>query len=446
MAEFLATPLAFHLQSLLGMVVILALAWLLSENRRAFPVRIVIGGLAMQAGLAMLLLKVPAARDALFALNGAVDALTGATRAGTSFVFGFVGGGAPPFTVTNPAGLTSFAFGVLPLVIVISALSALLWYWGILPIVINAIAFVLKKLLGIGGAVGLGSGATIFLGMVEAPLLIKPYLPQITRSELFILLTVGLASVAGTVFVLYATILRPVLPGALGHILVASMMSLPGAIAVAKIMIPGEASTETAEASDVQYRSSMDAIARGTEDGLKIYLQIVAMLIVILALVALAELDPEEPAARLGRAADPGAHLRLAVRARRLAVRRALARDTRRRKPDGDQGRPERAHRLSRPVGVAEGFARSASDADHGLRHVRFRQSRQRRHHDRGDERADAGQARRDRSPCHAGAGIRRHGERSHRFDDRAAADLGLIPSSHRHVAMRRTDQWVFDR
>jgi CNT family concentrative nucleoside transporter len=289
MAEFQATPLAYHLQSLLGIVVILMLAWLLSENRRAFPVRIVLGGLAMQVVLALLLLKVPLAREALLGLNGAVDALTGATRAGTSFVFGFVGGGTPPFTVTNPAGLTSFAFGVLPLVIVISALSALLWYWGVLPVVINAIAFVLKKLMGIGGAVGLGSGATIFLGMVEAPLLIKHYLPQITRSELFILLTVGLASVAGTVFVLYATILKPVLPGALGHILVASMMSLPGAIAIAKIMIPGEASTETADKSDVTYRSSMDAVARGTEDGLKIYLQIVAMLIVILALVALAD-------------------------------------------------------------------------------------------------------------------------------------------------------------
>lgn len=284
-----SVPLTLHLQSLLGIGVIITLAWLLSENRRAFPWRIVLGGLVLQAVLATLLLKVQVARNALFALNGAVDALTGATRAGTSFVFGFVGGGSPPFSVTNPAGLTSFAFGVLPLVIVISALSALLWYWRILPIVINAIAFVLRKLMGLGGAVGLGSGATIFLGMVEAPLLIKPYLPQITRSELFILLTVGLASVAGTVFVLYATILRPVLPGALGHILVASMMSLPAAIAVAKIMIPGEASTETAERSDVTYRSSMDAIARGTEDGLKIYLQIIAMLIVIIALVALAD-------------------------------------------------------------------------------------------------------------------------------------------------------------
>src|SRR5215831_4654787 len=256
----------FHPKSLLGIAAIVALAWALSENRRVFPWRIVVGGLFLQAAIALLLLKVPFARNGLFALNSAVTALTDATRAGTSFVFGFIGGGAPPFNVTNAANMASFAFGVLPLVIVISALSALLWHWRILPIVINAIAFVLRKLMRLGGAVGLCSGATIFFGMVEAPLLIKPYLPKITRSELFILLTVGLASVAGTVFVLYATILKPVLPGALGHILVASMMSLPGAIVIAKIMIPGETSTETAEASVLTYKSSMDALARGTED------------------------------------------------------------------------------------------------------------------------------------------------------------------------------------
>jgi concentrative nucleoside transporter, CNT family len=278
----------FHPQSLLGIAAIIALAWALSENRRAFPWRTVVTGLLLQAGLALLLLKVPVARDALFALNGAVGAITQATKTGTSFVFGFVGGGTPPFAVTNPAGLTSFAFGVLPLVIVISALSALLWHWRVLPIVVGAIAFVLKKLMGLGGAVGLGSGATIFLGMVEAPLLIRPYLPRLTRSELFILLTVGLASVAGTVFLLYATILSPVLPNALGHILIASMMSLPAAVVIALIMIPGDVATDAMEESALKYRSSMDALAHGTEDGLKIYLQIVAMLIVILAVVALA--------------------------------------------------------------------------------------------------------------------------------------------------------------
>jgi CNT family concentrative nucleoside transporter len=283
--------MVFHLQSALGICVIIALAWSLSENRRAFPWRIVGAGLVLQAGLALFLLKVPAAQDALLALNGLVSALTDATTKGTTFVFGYIGGPAPPFVLADKhsSGLVSFAFSVLPLIIVISALSALLWHWKILPVIVNAIAFVLRKTMGLGGAVGLGAGATIFIGMVEAPLLIRPYLARLTRSELFILMTVGLASVAGTVFVLYATILKGVLPGALGHILVASMMSLPGAIVIARIMIPGETGAETDTRSDLKYRSSMDAIATGTQDGLNIWLQIVAMLVVMVALVALGD-------------------------------------------------------------------------------------------------------------------------------------------------------------
>lgn len=278
-----------HLQSAFGICVIVAAAWALSEDRRAFPWVTVAAGLALQAALALLLLEAPVAREALLGLNGAVTALTQATQAGTSFVFGFVGGGAAPFAVTNPAGMVSFAFQILPLVLVISALSALLWHWRILQIVVNAMAWALRRLMNIGGAVGLGSAATIFLGMVEAPLLIRPYLPKLNRSELFVLMTVGLASVAGTVFFLYASILKDAVPGALGHILIASMMTLPASILIARVMIPGEGGLATEAASDLRYRSSMDAVARGTEDGLKIYLQILAMLVVMVALVALAD-------------------------------------------------------------------------------------------------------------------------------------------------------------
>jgi concentrative nucleoside transporter, CNT family len=280
-----------HYQSLGGIAAILALAWLLSENRRAFPFRTVVSGLALQFALALLLLKIPAARNVLFSLNGVVDALTSATRAGTSFVFGYVGGGSAPFAVAEPKAMTSFAFQILPLVIVISALAALLWHWRILPVVVRGFAWVLGRTLGIGGAVGLGSAATVFFGMVEAPLLIRPYLTRLSRSELFVLCSVGLATIAGTVFVLYATILEPVIPGALGHILVASFMSLPGAILIARIMIPGgREGTEAGVGVGFEYRSSMDAIARGTEDGLKLWLGIVSMLIVIVALVALADI------------------------------------------------------------------------------------------------------------------------------------------------------------
>jgi CNT family concentrative nucleoside transporter len=279
-----------HLQSALGIVAIIGFAWVCSENRRAFPWRTVAAGLALQIALALLLLKIPLARAALFSLNGVVDALMKATQAGTSFVFGYVGGGDSPFLVTRPKALTNFAFEILPLVIVISALSALLWYWRVLPVIVNALSWGLRKIMRIGGAVGLGSAATIFLGMIEAPLLIRPYLAKLTRAELFMLFTVGLSTVAGTVFVLYATILNPVIPGALGHILVASILSLPAAILIARVMIPGDEETAADAAPGFAYRSSMDAIARGTEDGLKLWLSIVAMLLVIVALVALADI------------------------------------------------------------------------------------------------------------------------------------------------------------
>jgi CNT family concentrative nucleoside transporter len=277
-----------HLQPVIGIAVIIAIGWALSEDRRAFSFRLVTSALGLQAAIAIMLLKLPLARQALLGLNAIVTALTDATRAGAGFVFGYVGGGPAPFAITNPAAMTSFAFGILPLVIVISALSALLWYWRILPAIVGALAFVLRKTLGLGGAVGLGTGATIFLGMIEAPLLIRPCLPRMTRTELFILMTVGLASVAGTVFVLYATILTNVVPGALGHILVASMMAMPAAVLMARLMVPGSAATENIPA-DLGYRSSMDAVARGTEDGLKVYLQVLALLIVMLALVSLAD-------------------------------------------------------------------------------------------------------------------------------------------------------------
>ena len=280
-----------QLQSGLGLVVLMLAAWAMSENRRtAWSWRVVAGSLSLQIGLALLLLEIPPARAALYSLNHVVDALSSATQAGTSFVFGFVGGGAPPFEVSNPQNLGSLAFQALPLVLVISALSALLWHWRVLPLIVRVFSLALQKTLAIGGAVGLGSASTIFLGMIEAPLLIRPYLAKLTRAELFMLFTVGLSTVAGTVMVLYASVLEPAVPGALGHILVASFISLPAAILTARLMVPGDSSTPAEAHNAVSYRSSMDAIARGTEDGLKLYLGIVAMLIVMVALVALANI------------------------------------------------------------------------------------------------------------------------------------------------------------
>lgn len=279
-----------QLQSATGIVAIILLACLLSENRRAcFSWRLVLAALGLQFTIAVVMLQVPAARGVLYSLNSVVTAISAATKSGTSFVFGYVGGGTPPFPVTQAQNLGSLAFEILPLLLVISALSALLWHWRILPLVVRAFAYALEKTLAIGGAVGLGSASTVFLGMVEAPLLIRPYLQKISRSELFLLITVGLSTVAGTVMVVYASVLQPVIPGALGHILVASFISLPGGILIAKLMIPDETATPATVHIPVNYRSSMDAIARGTEDGLKLYLSIIAMLIVMVSLVALAD-------------------------------------------------------------------------------------------------------------------------------------------------------------
>jgi CNT family concentrative nucleoside transporter len=278
-----------HLQSALGICVIIAVAWSLSEDRRAFNWRMVAGTLLLQLLIALALLKLPVIRDGLFRLNGVVGALTQATGAGTSFIFGYLGGGPAPFAVTHPANMINLAFGILPLVMVISALSAILWHWRILPTIVHGMAVVLKRTLGLGGAVGLGAAATVFLGNIEGQLVIRPYLIRLTRTELFVLMTVGLSVIAGTVFVLYATILKDVLPGALGHLLVASLMSLPAGVLMARLMVPGPAETDlTQEQEGVHYRSTMDAMAQGTEDGLKIYLYILAMLIVTTSLMALA--------------------------------------------------------------------------------------------------------------------------------------------------------------
>ena len=220
---------------------IISAAWALSEDRRAFRWRMVAGTLALQAAIALLLLKVPVARDVLYGLNGVVTALTAATQAGTSFIFGYMGGGPAPFAVTHPGNMINLAFSILPLIMVVGALSAILWYWRILPAIVHGMAVVLRRTLGLGGAVTLSSASMVFLGNIEGQLVIRPYLARMTRTELFVLMTVGLSVIAGTVFVLYATILAHVLPGALGHLLVASFMSLPAGILIARLMVPGPA-------------------------------------------------------------------------------------------------------------------------------------------------------------------------------------------------------------
>ena len=277
-----------NLQSAFGICVVIALAWALSERKREFPWRVVLAGLVIQIVLAAAFLQIPFMREGLLALNVVVDAIQVATRAGTSFVFGYAGGGDPPFAVTNPNGVITLAFTILPILMVIGALSAVLWYWRVLPLIVSGLSFALRRTMGIGGAVGLSCGANIFLGTIEAPLLIKPYLERLTRSELFIVFTCGMANVAGTVLVLYSIVLQPVMgDAALGHIIIASLLSLPASIVIAMVIIPGRETTPADAGTEVAYGGTMDAVARGTTDGLAMYLQVIAMLLVMVALVAL---------------------------------------------------------------------------------------------------------------------------------------------------------------
>src|SRR5215813_10997211 len=232
-------------QGVLGILVFVAIAWLISEKRKLVKASTIVTGVAVQFAIAGVLLYVPLFQRFFLLLNNVVLALDSATRAGTSFVFGYVGGGPPPFMMQDPGANFVLAFQSLPLVLVIGALSSLFFYWKVLPYVVRAFSFVLRQTLNIGGALGLGASTTIFLGMVEAPLVIKPYLKNMTRSELFSLMTVGMACIAGTVMILYATVLNGVIPDALGHILVASFIHVAAALTIARIMVP-ETGSETA--------------------------------------------------------------------------------------------------------------------------------------------------------------------------------------------------------
>lgn len=278
------------MQPLAGIVVILVLAWLSAGHARRWNWRLVCGGLGLQFLLALLLLKVPVLQQALQWVNFLVLAIDTATGAGTSLVFGYLGGGDFPFEISEPQHSFILALRALPIVIVFSALTAVLWYWRVIPLAIAGFSSLLGKVFGLSGAVGLGSAASIFIGMIESPLVVRPYLATMSRSELFVLMTCGMATVAGTVMGLYASILQPVLPGALSHILVASVISAPAAIMLALLMRPPESAVgplPIAANWQHRYRSTMHALTTGTSDGLQLLLNIVAMLIVFVAMVSL---------------------------------------------------------------------------------------------------------------------------------------------------------------
>lgn len=280
-----------NLQSLLGLAVIVAVCWGLSENRKAFPWRLALGAVGVQAALVLALFAIPGSQVVLAAITGAVDGIAVATAKGTQFVFGYLAGGEQPYVVGNQGALFTFAFNVLPLILVISALSALLWHWRILKWITLGFGFLFQRTMGLGGASALAVAANIFLGMIESPIVIRAYLDKLTRSEVFLMMVVGLGTVAGSTMVAYAAILAPVLSNAAGHVLVASIVSAPAGVLVARIMIPekpGQGGAVADYGSALKYDSAIDAIVKGTSDGLMVVMNISAVLIVFVALVALA--------------------------------------------------------------------------------------------------------------------------------------------------------------
>ena len=276
------------MQGIFGVLFLIVFAWLCSERRDQIDVRFLGIGLFAQFSLAFLFFQVPLISDILMSLNFIIAAIEAATLEGTRFLFGYLGGGSEPFEVSEGGYLYLFAFRVLPNVIVFCVLIAVLWYWKVLPKIVTGFGFLLRRVFKVSGAVGTSAAATLFLGMVETPMIIRAYLTKLTRSEFFTVMTCGMSTVAGSVMIIYANTLSDIIPGAIGHIVVGSVLNIVGAIYVSRIIVPEDSTpTSSDKFEDLGYRSTMDAITRGTQDGLKLALNIGGMLLVIISLVAL---------------------------------------------------------------------------------------------------------------------------------------------------------------
>ncbi len=285
-----------QLRGIIGIAVLMGIAWGLSENRASPPSwRWMLGALALQGVLAVLIVRVPPVWAAVGLVNDAVGAVEAATLKGSSYMFGYLGGGELPFALKPGAQPPLvIAFQILPLVIVFSALAALLWHWGVLRAAVNGLSFVLRRSLGVSGVVGLSGGASVFLGVVEAPLVTRAWFARVSRSELFQMMSLTMATISGAILILYATTLKATVPDAVGHMIAASLISLPAALLIARLMVPGSAddaiTDAEGEAPGLVYDSSIDAIVRGTMDGMQLFLAVIAVIITVFALVALVDM------------------------------------------------------------------------------------------------------------------------------------------------------------
>ena len=279
-------------QALFGIVVFVAIAVVFSEQRTLPGWRLLAAGLGLQFLFAFAVFNLNFLQQMLSLINRGVNAVVNATESGTLFISVYLGGDPLnvdyPFSISEPGATMILAFRILPLVLMFTVLSAILWHYRVLPVIIKGFSLVLRKSLNVSGAVGFSSAANIFIGMVESPALIRPYIAVLTRSELFVVMSCGMATIAGSVMVFYSIILQGTLDDPLGHIITASVISAPAAIMIALIMVPekGAVSSEEIQLS-VEYKSLMDAITKGTYDGVRLMVSVGAMLLVLVALVAL---------------------------------------------------------------------------------------------------------------------------------------------------------------
>ena len=279
-------------QALFGIVVFVAIAVVFSEQRTLPGWRLLAAGLGLQFLFAFAVFNLNFLQQMLSLINRGVNAVVNATESGTLFIFGYLGGDPLnvdyPFSISEPGATMILAFRILPLVLMFTVLSAILWHYRVLPVIIKGFSLVLRKSLNLSGAVGFSSAANIFIGMVESPALIRPYIAVLTRSELFVVMSCGMATIAGSVMVFYSIILQGTLDDPLGHIITASVISAPAAIMIALIMVPQKtAATSEGIQLSVEYKSLMDAITKGTYDGVRLMVSVGAMLLVLVALVAL---------------------------------------------------------------------------------------------------------------------------------------------------------------
>lgn len=276
-----------YLQPVLGLIVFLGFVFAISRDRSAVSAKRIAVGLAMQLAIAFFLLRVPFVANGLLSLNAVVSALQSVTDRASRYMFGYVAGGPAPFEVVAPDNSFIIAFQVLPLILVVTVLSAMLFHFGVLSFIVEWLGKGLRRTFGLSGALGLGAASTIFFGTIEAPLIIKPYLNRLSRGELLALVLCSMATIAGTVIILYASVLEQTLPGSLSHLLTASIISVPAALTLAHVFQPTQPSDLDVMQIPRSDKTWIEVLLDAVDDAVRMIISIAAIIVVLFAFIYL---------------------------------------------------------------------------------------------------------------------------------------------------------------